>query len=293
MSTVPTSEAIHAAFAAGRGIEYGLSPEETQTMHADLAIVGEHLGALPTENSFAWTDVRPGRRSVWVASSQSGEGFATTEEELARTDGDALAGQRGLAFLQQEQVVDPLNRLKGHADTALRAAALAIGIPEEYLGQCGTRYRLIRYEGEHEGIGVHFDGNGLSAVLTNKPGLFEIDYDGTTQNVDPGAVSVMAGSSVYRSSVGGGRPFLPTFHAVHLGQTEVKTSVAAFWNLPDKTLIPAELLGSEFYHDINAMKNDDGPTGSLRHLWERVAAAHDISVQALEEGKVGPYANNA
>lgn len=290
MSTTPTIEAIRTAFTAGRGIEYGLAPEEAQNMHADLGIVGKHLGTLPIENSFAWSDEQPIRRSVWVASRQDGEGFATTQEELARTDGDMLAGKRGLAFLQQEEVVKPLNRLKRHADTALRVAALAIGIPETYLSQCGTRYRLIRYEGERAGIGVHFDGNGLSAVLTDQPGLFEIGYDGTIQDVDQNAISVMAGSSVHRSSIGSERPFLPTFHAVHLGGSAVKTSVAAFWNLPDKTLIPADLLGAEFYHDINVMKNDDGPNGSLRHLWQRVAAAHAVSVTALKEGKVGPYA---
>jgi len=290
MSMMPTNEDINTAFAAGNGIEFGLFPDDSHDMHADLAVVGKYLGMLPVEGSFAWTDEQPIRRSVWVASTQNGEGFVTTEEELARTDGDMAAGQRGLEFLQQDEVVEPLTRLKWRADTALRISAMAIGIPESFLSQCGTRYRLIRYEGERAGIGVHFDGNGLSAVLTDGPGLFEIGYDGTVRDVDPNAISVMPGSSVHRSSIGGERPFLPTFHAVHLGRSDVKTSIAAFWNLPDKTQIPATLLGSKFDHDINAMKNDDGPNGSLRYLWEQVATAHNVSVEALQEGKIGPYA---
>lgn len=284
---IPNGEQINEAFSLGNGLAFELKPEETLRMHTDLATVGNHIAELPVERSFAWAQKRPTRYSCWVAAPAGSEHFVTTDDELKDFDGDSLAGQRGLQFLRNPEVIAPLNRLKQLADIALSTTARLVGIPEDYAEQCSTRYRIIHYKGQGAGIGTHFDGNGLSAVLTDKSGLQEIRYDGTILDVDAAAISVMPGSSLHRVSVSSEKTILPTFHKVDLRAGQSKTSIAAFWNLPDKTTVPGTIFGGEdFYHDIGVMKNDDGPEGSLAHLWQRVAEAHQTDVERLRQGQL-------
>jgi hypothetical protein len=281
---IPGRTEIFEQFEQGRSVSFMLDSQEQHKMHGELALAGQMLDALPMENSFAWSKERPTRRSVWLAARAGEEEFIADQEGLQEFDGDRAAGMRGLELLGEPGAREVFTRLKKRADTVLTVAALAIGIPEDFMGQCATRYRAIRYSGPQGGIGAHFDGNGLSAVLTNMPGLREIGYDGQVRPVSPNEISVMPGSSVHRLSRSSERVILPAFHDVARSAEQDKVSLAAFWNLPDKTSVPVSILGGEgadFYHDVGAMKNDDGPTGSLRALWERVADAHGISVEDL------------
>jgi hypothetical protein len=254
-------------------------------MHADLGQVGQALQKFAIEQSFSWEPGRPRRYSCWLAARDGESDFIQDPAELEQFDGDREAGLRGLAFLGRAALKEPLKRLKGQADAALRAAALAIGIPEDYLSQCTTRYRVIHYPaGEDSGIGVHFDGNGLSAVLTDAPGLREIGYDGQLRSVDPRSISVMSGSSVHRLTRETPTPLLPVFHDVEMADRHSsKTSMAAFWNFPDRTAV--NQLGGTLDHNVGKMKQDDGPDGSLRELWEQVAQAHGVSMESLVSGE--------
>jgi hypothetical protein len=242
---IPNNSFIHEAFVLGQGVELQLDPAERDAMHADLTNLGDQILQIPQELSFAWTAEKPTRHSYWLASKASGD-FITEEEELKKFDGGFDAGQRGLTSLGEIALLEPLNNLKQRADIAIKAAALAIGIPDTFLKLCSTRYRVIHYEGkDNGGIGTHFDGNGISVVQTNSPGLIELGYNGTVKSVDKDSVSIMPGSTIYRGTTHRKRPFLPTFHGVRLASTEQKTTMAAFWNLPTPAVIPDTVLGKK------------------------------------------------
>lgn len=281
---IPSPETFTDSFTQGNGVELPLDPDTTAAMHAELATVGDRLIQFPAENSFSWTDNPPSRHSGWLARQGTGY-FATDRSKLIKFDANYAGGLVGLKMLGDAALEESIISLTSRADIALRAAALAIGVPEDFLEICSTRYRFIHYSGPGEGIGMHYDGNAISAVQTNAPGLFEARYDGTIHDVDPDTVSVMTGSSVYQGTSLSNHPLLPAFHGVRLESQGVKTSVAAFWNLPNGVTIPEDILGQTFHHDIGDMKELDGPNGPRGHLWEQVSLAHGISVAELVEGE--------
>lgn len=275
---------ITSAFEAGYGVE--LEGDAT-AIRADLDIVHNHLWELPVEASFSWpgfegTGTFPTRRSLWIVNRPDGS-LVTSPHEIRETDGDHTAGERGLVALEDSEFRAAVTCLYNRGAVCLRATARASGMPETFIDTCSVRSRLIDYDGSEEtGIGPHFDGNALSAVLTNAPGLTEIRRDGTLYEVDPASISVMAGTSLYRASSRREKPFLPALHAV---RRVAKTSMAMFLNFPDKTSIPPTLFGTSFYHDIAEMKAQDGPHGAIKDLWRLIADAHGITVEELAAGE--------
>ncbi len=135
----------------------------------------------------------------------------------------------------------------------------------------GFRYRAIRYapvEREVAGIGLHPDGNVLSALLTDRPGLVITDSDGVCRPTTDGTV-VMPGSILYRWSNG---YFKPTFHTVEIRRGDPpKFTIVAFLNFPDHAHIPrsARLRQSgSFVNEVQRHKEDDmNKAGDLASLW--------------------------
>jgi len=145
-------------------------------------------------------------------------------------------------------------------------------LPEEVT----VRYRVVRYEAidrEVAGIGLHPDGNVLSALITDNKGLFIMDKENTYEPPINGTI-VMPGSILYRYSQG---EYKPTFHRVEVPKKDAveaptKISIVAFLNFPDKTYVSASSpLGNsrDFYNDISKFKNDDmNPSGDLAPLYQ-------------------------
>lgn len=278
------------SFRKGKGLLRPLATLEQAMKDGALSNVGNYLRGLEPENSFAWTEEQPTRQSFWVVCGEALSSRLTIDAKLLQQyDGDREAGQRGIDALivGPGPVVDSIEYLTRLAQSHLVETAYAIGVTHELLSTMHIRLRFVAYTGDHPGIGTHFDGNFLSAVVTNRYGLVELGYDGSVTWVSPSGVSVMAGSSAYRVTEGGER-MLPTFHLVPPSKGEPKMSVAAFLNFPDKTTMWGAPFGApgNWFHDVNAMKNDDGPSGSLGHLWERQAQALGISMKKLAAGEV-------
>lgn len=287
------SATIVAAFKSGRGVEFPLS--DPKEIHEQLRIIGHYLDTLATENSFSWPSfnklsAHPTRKSVWVLNRSNGEQVVSSEE-ISKTDGDMSAGSRGLDALKNPEVREAFTFLYQRSADCLKATATAIGLPPEVQALCSIRTRLISYDGsERSGIGAHFDGNTITAVISDGPGLTEIALDGEVYPVDYNKVSVMAGTALYRASKTQEEPFIPALHTVKAAK---KTTMAMFFNLPDKTEIPPEWLGTGFYHDVGAMKAQDGPGPDepLRNLWEAVAVAHKVTPEDLAAGNIPKLKN--
>lgn len=286
-------EFVQKRFTEGAGIDLPLVRAHGGdfTAHRHLAHLGSALKeSAPVEQSFSWQASQPTRKSAWFAARIKAPELLSTRDEISPFDGDKAAGELGLQLLRQSGTEGHVVRLRRIVDDALMSSARAVGVPEAYLSRMTIRYRAAFYEGENSGIGVHFDGNFLSAVATDQAGLTEIGYDGRMRAVPQSCISVMPGSSLYRMTRNRRQPFLPTFHAVagRRSADAPKTTFVGFLNLPDREAIPGNLLGDEgardFQHDINTMKHDDGPSGSIRHLWEQVASAHRTSVEDLATG---------
>jgi len=284
-----TKEHIAASFRVGNGVELPQPPNGIARMHADLTLLGDVLSAKPVEAGFAWTDKttvrRPTRHSAWFLGGKNGA-FVEDPKLLDATDGNKAAGRRGLELLLNfsAEQYEALHNLKCLADVGIRLGALAVGIPLEVFTQGHTRYRVAHYVGaEGGGIGVHVDGNLITALLTNGPGLTELRYDGSRHCTDHRATSLMPGSTLYRASAAAGQPFLPTFHYVDMPPGTNKTSFVAAYNLPEGSY---DLYGHPFNYDVASMKAGDNPhDGPLVPLWQQAANAHGVSVEDFSHSR--------
>ena len=244
--------------------------------------LGEYLGSFEPALSYEGTDKRVvWRKSCWFASKGISHPLLDTEEDIAQFDGDLKDGLSGLVALQNTQVRASLEYLKDVLDATLVSCSQALGLAPEMVRRCTVRYRIIKYvahSGQPGGIGLHPDGNLLSALITDGAGLGVYDFDGTYREPGFDGTILMGGSTLYRWSQG---TYLPTFHDVSIGEKQRKTSIVAFFNFPDMQDIPQSVASGEeetsFFHDIKRIKEDDkSPTGELAPLWNVIVEKHKL-----------------
>ena len=290
---VNRGEVVLERFHAGK--EY-LRPwgEGALRARAALGKIGVYLlEHAPIEESYPGSDNRDvQRRTLWVASERVGDPrFMESEAQIEQLDGDKESGLRGLTALGDVAVRNALQEVKSTIDADLIWTARQVGIPEEVLARSSVRYRVARYDaepGREGGIGLHPDGNALSALMTDAPGLkvYDLGVEPGTPPREPyeeGTV-LMVGSTLYRVSNG---MYVPAFHDVSIeGGTDghAKTSVVGFLNFPDGELArPAQWGEGAFHHDVREMKlADSDPDGDLAPLWDRLKQAYpDLELQAF------------
>ncbi|KAF9461360.1 hypothetical protein BDZ94DRAFT_1263820 [Collybia nuda] len=273
---------ILAAFQEGKEYVFSWDSAQQKRVMNAMKDLGDYLGHFEPALSYEGTDKRVvWRKSCWFASKGIAHPFLCTEDEISRFDGDLKDGLSGLAALQDARVKDSLEYLKQVLDSTLVSCSRAIGLGAEMIQRCTVRYRIIKYvahAGNPGGIGLHPDGNLLSALITDGPGLGVYDFDGTYREPGFEGSILMGGSTLYRWSKGS---YLPTFHDVSIGKEQRKTSIVAFFNFPDMEDIPQGVApgeeGSSFFHDIKRIKEDDkSPTGELAQLWDVIIAKHNL-----------------
>jgi len=234
-----------------------------------MRTVESYLSTLPIETSFQGTDgLTADRQSLWVASTGLGQRLHTESAAIASLDGDHDGGVRGLETLRsQPAVAAALLVIKSEIDDALRSTIVDLRLQEELspecLGAVTIRYRAIRYAPTRRdvaGIGMHPDGNVISALITDQPGLTVLGGPGWSVRPAPDAGTiVMPGSILSRWSDG---VLLPTMHAVEIRRGDpVKCSVVGFLNFADGRQVPrsARLTGrSELFRNlVTKFKYDD------------------------------------
>ena len=245
-----------------------------------LSTVERYLGTLPVEASFQGTDgFTAERQSLWVASTGLGRRLHTEANQIAHLDGDAAGGTRGIEVLRLYPMASQaIIALKSEIDQALQAAVRALNFPEELPRACldsvTVRYRAIRYAPSRRdiaGIGMHPDGNVISALVTNQPGLTVLGGPGWIARRKPSAgVIVMPGSILTRWSDG---VFKPTMHAVEVRRGDpVKCSVVGFLNFADGSEVPRSIRltgrSEPFRNEVSRFKSDDmRPDGGLADFY--------------------------
>jgi len=268
---------IEAAFRAGHALLIPWSDPTRERIAAAMAEIAGYLARFPATPSFGGINqLDADRQTLWVASTGLGKPFHLQRDDLLRFDGDAEGGERGLAALERETSVRAaLADLKRVLDDALAIAVTAIGLdedlPPELIAQLTVRYRAIRYapiDREVAGIGLHPDGNVLSALLTDSSGLVVRERSGVCRPPIDGTV-LMPGSILYRWSNG---YFQPTFHSVEIHRGDsTKFTIVAFLNFPDQTLIPRSARRRQagfFRNEVQRHKEDDmNRAGDLALLW--------------------------
>ncbi|KAK7036517.1 hypothetical protein VNI00_011714 [Paramarasmius palmivorus] len=273
---------ILTAFREGKEYVFNWDSNQHARVTSAMKDLGEYLGHFEPALSYEGTDKKVvWRKSCWFASKGIAHPLLDTESEIAKFDGDLKDGLSGLVALQDTRVRASLEYLKHVLDSTLVSCSRAIGLDTEMIQRCTVRYRIIKYvahAGNPGGIGLHPDGNLLSALITDGPGLGVYDFDGTYREPGFGGSILMGGSTLYRWSKGAYRP---TFHDVSIGQEQRKTSIVAFFNFPDmkdipRSVAPGEVDGS-FFHDIRRIKEDDkSPTGELAPLWDVIVNKHKL-----------------
>lgn len=257
-----------------------------ERIRAAMAEVAGYLAQLPPTSSFGGINkLDADRQTLWVASTGLKKPFHRRQEDLARFDGDAEGGERGLEVLQRDgSVREALGDLKDVLDDALDSAIEAIGLredlPAELIETLTVRYRAIRYapiDRDVAGIGLHPDGNVLSALLTDGDGLVIQESGGVVRPPIDRTV-VMPGSILYRWSKG---HFKPTFHSVEIHRGDrTKFTIVAFLNFPDHTDIPRSTrLGhaGSFRNEVQRHKEDDmNRDGDLAPLWASLNDQVDV-----------------
>lgn len=225
------------------------------------------------------------RKSCWFASQGIARPFLDTEESIAKFDGDLKDGLTGLRALHDTRVRASMELLKSLLDSALVTTSHAIGLDAEMIQKCTVRYRVIKYTphaGNPGGIGLHPDGNLLSALITNGDGLRVYNFDGTVSRPGYDGTIMMGGSTLYRWSEG---RYPPTFHDVDISGDQVKVSIVAFFNFPDMVTIPRQVSSGDvgFFHDIRRIKEDDKlPQGELSPLWDIIIKNHGLVLPPAE-----------
>lgn len=269
---------IETAFQQGKEVIFPWKDgAERERIHAALSVLRDYLAGLKPEGSFEGIDkINADRQSFWVCSTGLGAPFHTDIADVLRFDGDAGGGRAGLEALGSSLVKDALQDIKAVLESALMRSAQAVGLPGDLTRDVTVRYRAIRYEAlerDVAGIGLHPDGNVLSALVTDKRGLVVTDGAVTYEPSIDGAV-IMPGSILYRWS--GGR-YKPTFHRVEVPRNtdtedRTKVTVVGFLNFPDQAYMqPGTASGpsGQFFNDISRFKEDDmNKDGDLKLLWQ-------------------------
>lgn len=274
---------IVSTFEAGKEYVIEWKCEQGRRVNRAMNDLDTYLRGLETSLSYEGTDQKVcWRKSCWFASEGISRPLLDTREAIARFDGDLKDGMTGLHALQDGRVRDSVEYLKFVLDSALVTASNAIGIGEYLIQRCTVRYRVIKYTphaGNPGGIGLHPDGNLLSALITNGDGLRIYDLDGTVRFPGFNGTILMGGSTLYRWSQG---KFPPTFHDVDISGDQTKLSIVAFFNFPDMVTIPRSpgldtRTESGFFHDIKRIKEDDKlPRGQLSPLWDIIIEKHKL-----------------
>jgi hypothetical protein len=272
---------IQTVFKAGKEYVVPWGSQEEIRIEQAMQDLGTYLTDLDHSLSYEGTDKKVvWRKSCWFASHGIGHPFLDSESDIAKFDGDLKDGLTGLQALHSPNIRDSMHCLKSVLDNSLVKTSMAVGIDSELVQRCTVRYRAIKYTphaGAPGGIGLHPDGNLLSALITNGPGLRVYDLDGTVRFPGHKGTIMMGGSTLYRWA----NEFLPTFHDVDISGDEVKVSIVAFFNFPDMETIPRTLRpeGDAFFHDIRRIKEDDKlPTGELSELWDVIIKNHQLSL---------------
>lgn len=278
MPSARSDHHIDSAFRNGR--EVVIPWERPCEALSALRTVGSYLAATPPQATFPGADELDGdRQAFWVACTGLGSAFHTLPAEIADFDGDAQGGADGLGALAFVSIRHALSVLRAPLDHALRLAVEAIGLDKALLPRLTVRYRSIRYQRfsrPESGIGLHPDGNLISALITEGDGLEVLEPEGFRIPQSNGTI-VMPGSILCRWSRG---VYRPTFHRVRIpaGPGTVKMSIVAFLNLPDRCGVPrSHWLGQEgaFDVDIRHFKEDDiNPQGDLASMWRELSPEH-------------------
>jgi hypothetical protein len=272
---------IQNTFNAAKEYVVGWSPQEDTYIEQAMQDLASYLNDLDHSLSYEGTDKKVvWRKSCWFASYGIGHPFLDAEEGIAKFDGHLKDGLTGLQALHDPRIRHAVYCLKSSLDSALVKTSMAVGINSELMQRCTVRYRAIKYTpyaGAPGGIGLHPDGNLLSALITNGPGLRVYDLDGTVRFPGYKGTIMMGGSTLYRWA----NEFLPTFHDVDISGNEVKVSIVAFFNFPDMETIPRNVSTNDegFFHDIRRIKEDDkSPHGELAALWDVIIENHNVSL---------------
>ncbi|KAF4977603.1 hypothetical protein FZEAL_5887 [Fusarium zealandicum] len=282
-STEKRLEDINNTLQTGKEYIVDWTSQQESRIHQAMQDLDKYLTDLNPSLSYEGTDKKVvWRKSCWLASEGIARPFLDSEKDIAAFDGDYDDGLTGLEALRDARVRESAEYLKSVLDSALVTTSKAVGIEAEMLQRCTVRYRVVKYTphaGSPGGIGLHPDGNLLSALITNGPGLRVYDLDGTVRQPGHTGTIMMGGSTLYRWSQG---RYPPTFHDVDISGSEVKVSIVAFFNFPDKVRIPQSLVLSQnqdkgFFHDIRRIKEDDKlPSGELSALWDVIIERHRL-----------------
>jgi hypothetical protein len=274
---------IDLIFQDGAAALFAWTEQEAATMRSSMAALKKLLVGLAPENTFPGFDnLQADRQSFWLAARGLGEPFLLEPAFLESLDGDLAGGQRGSRILLANPGIrGDLEALKESLDQALALSADEVGIPRSWWPSLTVRYRVIRYAPLHRGsagIGIHPDGNVLSALVTDEPGLtLWRDTETSVQPPRDGTL-VLPGSILYRWSEG---RYEPTFHRVEVDRdAEPKFSMVAFLNFPDRSDIPQHgetATGQVILNDVRAYKEDDmDREGDLSRLWRRLTVPSPV-----------------
>ncbi|KAE8316651.1 hypothetical protein BDV41DRAFT_561949 [Aspergillus transmontanensis] len=282
-ATADRLKAIRSTFQTGKEYVLEWPSEQERKVFGAMNDLDRYLGELDPALSYEGTDKKVvWRKSCWFASEGISHPFLDTEKAIAAFDGDLHDGLAGLQALQDPSVRQSMVYLKNVLDSALVTTSAAVGIDKDMIQRCTVRYRIIKYTahaGNPGGIGLHPDGNLLSALITNGDGLRVYDLDGTVRYPGYNGTIMMGGSTLYRWSQG---HYPPTFHDVTTNKDQVKVSIVAFFNFPDLVTIPRALKSGSasdggFFHDIRVIKEDDKlPHGQLSPLWDVIIDKHQL-----------------
>ena len=265
VSDIPS---VEHAFRTGSAVAFLWKAPAEEIARAFRA-VERYLSTLPIETSFPGADgLRADRQSLWIASTGLGKRLHYEIGEIANLDGDRAGGLRGLQLLKfQPEVAGALSVLKGEIDAGLQVTVQGLRWHEELPSSCiagvTVRYRVVRYAPSQRGvagIGLHPDGNVISALITDRPGLIVLGGPGWIARPDPvTGPLVMPGSILTRWSDGA---LQPTVHAVEIHRGDpVKCTVVGFLNFADGCDVPrSRRLTSridQFTNKVSEFKNDD------------------------------------
>lgn len=267
--------AIDRRFRKGEAMLVPWAAAQAPLIHRAIRQVAALLAMLPPEDTFAGADhLRADRQSFWLSAQGIGSAFSTRQGFIELLDGDLAGGMRGLTVMAEQPGLRPaLDFLKAQLDHSLALAAAAVDIPVDCLPLMTVRYRFIRYAAmryECAGIGVHPDGNVISALITDATGL-TIYASGMALAPSLDGTLMLPGSILYRWSNG---YYQPAFHRVELRRgAKPKISIVAFLNFADRANVPraARHKGLQpYFNDVRAAKEDDmNRAGDLAAPWRR------------------------
>jgi hypothetical protein len=287
---------VHEAFQHTRGVYFtGFDTLGTgmPALQRQLRAIGEHLARVPATTGFQGIDRRDTRRRTLGTIHRYGSerlDFDEMESLLATTDGDQATYRRSLEELRETpdlvHAIDGTTRVAAHVLAAtMQMIRDNFGIPQAEFDRLARtssfRGRCILYDAEipNSACGVHPDGNMLSVLFTDAPGLSCFDEDWNVHEPDPNGVVVLAGSLLWRWTAG---LYTPVFHYVRNVVDRSKTSVVYFYNLENGghfrrlTTGPASEAPESYANDIQRYKMEDiDPAGPFAPVFERILTKLD------------------